>query len=239
MCESSMGRAILGVATAMALAACAGSTERLSSGGAGGVGGAAGAGGSHEPRDGAAGEGFVDAAADAANGGRPPDFERLETCAAAKPCLDSGAQLVEGGRGHLDVGPLTCLFESLRDRIRGKYVHHTRDTFGNGDIGAHHLVLLANDGHVKYARDRYSYIWLSADGSSYRAPDRYGGVEPGERCQLKPPSYFDECIQALKSPASSEAWTCAFGDGTASVPSTLFWFESCVEESPLACEDRP
>jgi len=234
-----MGKTILGVAMAMALAACAGSTERLSSERAGGVGGATGVGDSHEPRDGAAGEGLIDAAADAANGGRPPDFERLETCAAAKPCLDSLAQLVEGSARHIGVEPLTCLFESLRDRTRGKYVHDTPHTFGNGEIGAHHLLLVANDGHVKYARDRYSHIFLIADGSSYRVPDRYGGVEPGQRCQLKPPSYFDGCIQALKSPDSSEAWTCAFGDGTDDIPSTLFWFESCAEESPLACEGRP
>jgi hypothetical protein len=35
---------------------------------------------------------------------------------------------------------------------------------------------------------------------------------------------------------SDEAWACAFGDGDATTPSQLDWFESCEEDTPLACE---
>jgi hypothetical protein len=233
MCNRSLRRAMLGFVAVLGLAGCGGSAERLSSNGAGG---ATGVGDPPHDVDGAAGESPGDAARDAAVGGRPPDFERLEACPVAMTCFDSFAQLIEGSGRNINVKAVTCVLESLRDRTSGKYVHKTPHSFGNGESGANHLLMVGNDGRVKYARDRYRDLFLIRDGSAHRAPDPYAGFEPGHRCQLKPPNYFEGCIEAMKSPQASEAWACAFGDGTPDTPSTLFWFESCIEESPLACE---
>jgi len=69
--------------------------------------------------------------------------------------------------------------------------------------------------------------------------------DPGQRCTLKPQSYFEECVTAVTEDVPGEpdraapgslAYECAFGDGDRQVTSRLLWFESCESESPIACE---
>ncbi|HMI87509.1 MAG TPA: hypothetical protein VK550_25655 [Polyangiaceae bacterium] len=128
--------------------------------------------------------------------------------------------------------------------IRTEGTEVTCDTAGIGDqrqelhpaaaaVGARHLLLVTGDGTVRYARDRYQQISsIPGDESGHHGY----GAEPGRRCQLKPPGYFDGCIAAVQAPQGSDAWACAFGDGGLTVPSAMFWFESCTDASPLTCD---
>jgi hypothetical protein len=211
----SMRYSMMGVVLASAVAGCGGSTENALSV-------------------------AMDGGESAADGSGPTDFDRLQACAGETSCSDSFAQLVESGGPsgrNMRVERVSCFFEALRERTPGKYLHLAEHHFSNGAVGARHFLVVTSQGEVKYARHRYRSISMGAgpDGSSNDVRERL--FDPGRRCQLKPPSYFDDCLTALKSPEGDAAWSCAFGDGSpANEASSIFWFESCTDESPMACE---
>jgi len=166
--------------------------------------------------------------------GAPPatnaDAETLQHCAGSAPCDRSLVQLVENSSREID-GPTRCVLASLAARTPGRYEHETVAAFSNGSTGATHYLVVNEDGSVLYARVPHQ---LGA-GQPPLPPD------PGQRCTLKPASYFEDCAQAVDAAATAHpvgdvAWHCAFGTGDSSTPSTLEWFESCSLESPLACE---
>lgn len=185
---------------------------------------------SHAPSDsGVAGDASVNAAEDA---GPNPDEAALKACALEEPCFESNAQMVENRIAHVLL--FDCVVRGLADRMPGRYAHLTDSTFSNGSVGARHTLVIADDGSALYTRVPYASGPVTIDGSD----------APGQRCVLKPASYFEACATALESysavpfgtPPSAEIWACAFGNGDATTPSELDWFESCEELSPLACE---
>jgi hypothetical protein len=158
------------------------------------------------------------------------DVTRLNACVAATPCEDSSAQLIEGFTHNIHTERLVCVLKALGDRVPGRYTHRTDSTFTSGNVVAEHKFVLNVNG-VAYARKTTS--------GGVGAPAGAGSVEgQGARCQLKPKTYFDACLAAVQDEAKNKdlAWRCAFGDGTATLPSNLEWFESCVTESPIKCE---
>lgn len=154
-----------------------------------------------------------------------PDFETLSACPAAEPCPRSFVQLIEGYLFTVSLSP-ECTLQALRDRVPGRYRHDTDSTWSGGSTGSQHVVLVYANGQAGYARDPYG-------GGFQPTP-----VEPiaGQRCQLKPARFFEECLAALAAnPHSSLSFRCLYaGEITSTGP--LPWFESCVSESPSRCE---
>jgi len=169
-------------------------------------------------------------AADAA-GTLRTDAERLGACAAPQPCSAASAQLIENSSHN--IAPTTnCVLSALAARTPGRYEYVTDSTFGNGAVGAHHTLLVTEAGSVSYARVPYANIFTPGVEAEPPEPD------PGQRCGLKPASYFETCAAAVGASTGDAAlaWECAFGSGDATTPSRLSWFEACVTESPLRCE---
>jgi hypothetical protein len=160
----------------------------------------------------------------------PVDAQTLQSCEVLEPCHSSTAQLVENSFRHID-SATPCVLAALGARTPGRYEHQTDNTFSNGAVGAKHYLIVNADGSVLYARA--PYLFPTSDQGPL-PPD------PGERCTLKPASYFDDCAQAVADASGSigdTAWHCAFGAGESTTPSVLPWFEACSPESPLACEE--
>jgi hypothetical protein len=164
--------------------------------------------------------------------GANPDEATLKACELEEPCFESNAQMVENRIAHILL--FDCVMRGLADRTPGRYAHLTDSTFSNGSAGARHTLVVAGDGSALYTRVPYVSGPVTIDGSD----------AAGQRCVLKPASYFEACATALASysavpfgpPPSDALWACAFGNGDATTPSELAWFESCEELSPLACE---
>ena len=174
-------------------------------------------------------------AADGGDAGEPddnPDEQALRACELEEPCFESNAQMVENRIAHVLL--FDCVVRGLAARTPGRYLHLTDSTWTNGSAGARHTLLVAEDGAVLYTRVPYGGGPATIDGSEVK----------GQRCVLRPPSYFEACATAFEgyapvpfgTPPSDEAWACAFGNGDGVTPSELAWFESCEELSPLACE---
>ncbi len=171
-------------------------------------------------------------AAITADAGANPDEVALEACQVAEPCNASSAQMVENRIAHVLL--FDCIVRGLAARTPGRYVHLTDSTWSNGSAGARHTLVVGADGSTSYTRVPYGSGPVTIDGSDV----------PGQRCVLRSASYFEACATALESysavpfgtPPSDEIWTCAFGNGDATTPSELDWFESCEEHSPPACE---
>jgi hypothetical protein len=144
-----------------------------------------------------------------AESGAPPpnDFATLQSCSTEVCSARSQAQVIELTRS-VDVPGLVCVLEALRDRRPGRYEHTTYGYWSNGGSDAEHVLVVSADGSVRYARSRSGQL--------------VGPIpvfDPGEHCQLKPPSYFDGCLAALErydqadpfSGPDNEAWLCAYG----------------------------
>lgn len=164
-----------------------------------------------------------------------PDAEALAACDVTEPCEPSLAQLAELEGYFLD-DRIGCLLSALGERRVGRYRHETDSTWGNGDAGAVHTLVVHEDGTASYVREAYQCIQSSI------ALEELPPVAP-LRCVLKPPSYFEACAAAIEvldgqayPPEGAEAWACAFGDGDGVTPNNLFWFESCESEAPARCE---
>lgn len=163
----------------------------------------------------------------------------LLACEVEEPCDNrTMSQITEGGN-RASVEGMGCLFEALGQRRAGRYVHRTDHTFTSGSQGAKHTLIVSSDGTAVYARVPYGGYWTLDDGrerwvSDDEAPD------PGQRCILKPSSYFTDCLSAIAEAGQavdgSPAYDCAFGDGDRDSTSHLSWFESCETESTIACE---
>jgi hypothetical protein len=206
------------------LSACGQSDAGSKSGGDGTSGSSGTAGSAGAP--GGAGNGGAGGVA-----GSPGDFEVISGCASGSCTRQSSAQLIEAFSQYIDRDALACVLTALRDRSLGRYTHGTDSTFTSGSVGAHHTIVVLPDGAALYARRRYSSGTVVV---TYEP-------EPAERCVLQPTSYFDACLTALERSSGTmdpEAWSCAFGSGGVTTPSTLHWFESCETESPPICPSR-
>lgn len=167
----------------------------------------------------------------------------LLACEVEQPCeFRAISQQVEGS-SDATVGGTACLFEALATGRAGRYLHQTEHAFTNGSYGAKHTVIVMDDGTAFYARTPYGGYGLETWFVPLdEAPD------PGKRCTLKPQSFFQDCLAAITGepqfPSTSQgygapnslAFECAFGDGYHERTSHLLWFESCEDESPIACE---
>jgi hypothetical protein len=155
----------------------------------------------------------------------------LLACDAPEPCAEAGVQLVERLTHNLRGEETRCVLDALAQRTPGRYRYETTSSHGLGHDNVRHLLLVTPDGSVQYARTEHRAY--SPPGVSEVRPDA------GQRCTLKAPSYFEACREATLGNAMTfqqPYWGCVFGDGSASQPSHLLWFESCVEQSPSACE---
>jgi hypothetical protein len=165
-----------------------------------------------------------------------PDAIALEACQLEDPCSESYIQEAEAAGYHIWVDGSACLLEALAQRTPGRYLHNTDSTWGNGSTGSEHRLVITADGSVLYARTPYEYV-EPFDPDAFR-PD------PGQRCALKPPAFFEACRDAVltETPSTDDfyeedaAWLCLFGDGSQYVPTHLEWFESCETQSPIACD---
>lgn len=158
----------------------------------------------------------------------PNAIDQLLACDIQEPCGRSGAQLIEAGIRNFSKEAAQCVLEGLRDRKPGRYLHDIDSTTTGSSDGAQHVILLTEAGEVLHAVKDYSYGLVTN-----RAP-----VIAGQRCQLKPESYFEGCLSALAGGEATDAdaaWQCVFGSGGLS-PGPFPWFESCSSEMGLACE---
>lgn len=195
--------------------------------GGGGNGGGAGAAG-------AAGASGSAGASGAPSSPVNEDELALQACQAPEPCAEGGVQMVEASSFSLRDAETRCVLDALAQRRPGRYRYNTESAHTGGHVGARHLLLLSTGGSVQYVRTEYESLMPA--GNAVR-PDR------GQRCVLKPGSYFEGCSTAVaaRTQPTGESfpqplWGCVFGDGSATTASHLDWFESCVEESPSACD---
>jgi len=169
---------------------------------------------------------------DAGEPGDNADEQALRACELEEPCFESNAQMVENRIAHVLL--FDCVVRGLAARTPGRYLHLADSTWSDGSVGARHTLLVEEDGSVLYTRVAYS---------SGPAPINGNGAK-GQRCVLRPASYFEACATAFEgydpvpfgTPPSAEAWACAFGNGDGVTPGELDWFESCEELSPLTCD---
>jgi hypothetical protein len=164
----------------------------------------------------------------------PTELERLKACAAEPPCGRSFAQLIEASEQYIDTPGTVCLLEALRDRKPGLYVHEANATDTANTTSETHFIVVDGSADVPHAIGRYQLLGYEGTvTSSVR----------GERCRLKPASYFDACAKAVAAAddelgyggAGSDTWDCVFGSsGTA--PGAMPWFESCESASQLSCD---
>jgi hypothetical protein len=183
--------------------------------------------------------------------GRPPvgepyvrptsaDEILLLSCSVAEPCVyTSITQITEGANHVISLEGSVCLLEALAKGTPGRYVHQTEHAFTNGNLGAKHTLVITSDRSVLYTRVPYGAVYVpDGGGTTYSTHEE--PADPGQRCTLKPRSYFEGCSVAVNATDSaargSLAYECAFGDGDTRKTSHLQWFESCVSASPLACE---
>ena len=215
--------------------------EGSDDGGEAGSGGSAGASGSSA----SAGTGGISDGGSAGTGGEAgapfvppenPDALALEACELDDPCPESYIQEAESSGYYVLVEGSACLLEALARRTPGRYLHDTDSTWGNSGTGAEHRLVITVSGSVLYARTAYEYF-------DPFDPDAFPRPDPGQRCTLKPPEFFEACrdvvltdTPAIEDYYDAPLWLCLFGDGTQYVPTHLNWFESCETESPLTCE---
>lgn len=155
----------------------------------------------------------------------PNELERLLACDVEEPCPRSSAQLIEASIRNFSKDAAACVLEGLRDRKPGRYLHDTDGTTSGSSDGTQHVVLITDAGEALLATKSHSYGPLAnADP-----------VVAGQRCQLKPASYFDGCLSALAGTDADAAWLCLFGS-SGFRPGSVPWFESCSGEVGLSCE---
>lgn len=189
------------------------------------------------------GEAVPDAAGDENDGEfflQTSDDERaLLACSVDDLCeFPTTSQIVEGSNVAY-VATTACTFEALAERRPGRHVHTTDHTWTNGALGAKHTLLVRADGSALYSRVPYGG-YVIFEGNRERFVPYEEAADPGARCTLKPPSYFEDCRVAIgeaeMAREGSAAYRCAFGDGDRDTTSHLSWFESCETVSPIACE---
>lgn len=155
-----------------------------------------------------------------------PDFETLSNCDVPEPCPPSGADLIEGMHLLHERGA-RCVLEALRDGAPGRYVHKTSTNvaYGGPQVSTDYVLVVSASGEARYA-------WTS-QGSLSSSPPPPRLPPPAQRCQLKPASYYQACLDALASfdryDLADPAWRCVY----TSVDS---WLDDCVTESPARCE---
>jgi hypothetical protein len=155
----------------------------------------------------------------------------LLACQAPERCGQASLQLVEAFSYNYRESESRCLLDALARRIPGRYRYETMSSHSSGGATARHLLLVTQAGSVQYVRSEHDQRVVGQPGVTM--------LDPGQRCSLKPSSYFEACLETEPGNFGNAArpfWDCLFGDGTAATASHLFWFESCVEESPSACE---
>src|SRR3954454_19482734 len=124
---------------------------RSGAGGAPASGGASGAGaGGSATGGGASGAGSAGAPT------APDDAMTLKQYDVVEPCRrEAEAQLIEGGTRHVNAADIVCTLDALANLKAGRYRYRTDSTFGNGSVGAEHVVLIETDGTVLYVRVPY------------------------------------------------------------------------------------
>ena len=104
-----------------------------------------------------------------------------------------------------------------------------------GELGMNHVLIVRADGSALYARTKYTTD-NRKDREDTMMPER------AQLCALREPSYFAECLSAVRqlepptAPVPDLPWTCAFGKGDVRTePGELKWFERC-EPAEATCE---
>lgn len=154
----------------------------------------------------------------------PSDYETLGMCEATIPCHATLAQLAEA-TPYIDHDGFTCIMNALAARTPGLYRYENDSTNTFSSTGTDYVLLVTEDGSVLYA--------AQGTYSSATEPMQRVTPKPTARCQLKPASYFESCIEALASRNSQPndpAWACAYGELRSS------WLEQCEDASITACE---
>lgn len=186
-----------------------GSTSHTSTGGTGGIvgdGGTAGMGGM-----GGTGGGLpaCDEKGMQIGGGTPPGYEPF-ACDLPNPCphVDFWAAMYgAGGSPHfVDPAAATCVLESLRDRTISQYSVENHED-GIGQFYTTETVFIVDDTHAfanwEIAKD------LDLTTGTYN------------RQLLKPPAYFDGCLQLTDATA---IWNCMSA-----------WSDGCDTDSAVTC----
>lgn len=228
---------------AIASAAC--SSEHhddplVTAGSAGGVvdaGGMEGGSNAQQPPD--AGTPIEDAASiqDAA----PPEdagaaqYEALLECVAEAPCTTASANVVENFRSEVDKPLFECVFAQLAAGTPGEYVYTARHVFSNGSGDTKHTFLVQQDGTVLYGSSKYGVVQNpSQAGVPETMVESWQRVQ---RCELQPPTYFEDCQAKLASDPSGNntAWPCVYGTADFTLPDEMPWVVSCQEVDELSC----
>lgn len=186
-------------------------------------------------KDGQIPDGSADAAVvDAHVELEPSDLDLISACEAEEPCTGSHAQMADARPYTISDGT-ACLLEHLQERRPGRYAHEATSVHPMGRFGANHVLIVRADGTALYARTQYTTdVRKGREGTMT--------PEPAKLCKLREPSYFEECVAAVRqlepptAPVPELPWKCAFGEGTdRAIPGELQWFESC-EPAPATCE---
>lgn len=111
------------------------------------------------------------------------DYDALRACTPTPSCPASFIQQIENGWPTGNEGT-TCLFEALRDRRPGLYLHGFNHAFTTGS---------SSDAWV---------LVIHADGTVTRA--RHGGT--AERCTLQTPQSFMDCLDGIHTCSNATQW---------------------------------
>jgi hypothetical protein len=216
---------------------------------ASGQGGAAGTGSLAASGDGggggthAMGEPIAGGAGDPVGGGdeEPTLSERaaedqatLRSCGAPSPCAATAVGIIEGLHATPLASEFECVLTALAQRTPGLYRHQTSHSLTNGSWQASHTLLIQADGSALYTRTVSGSVGFPPDFESMPIE----GAAAGQRCALKPASYFETCLEtangASADPELAALSTACVSDGSLSAPGQLPWIESCEDASPLA-----
>ncbi|MFW2387096.1 MAG: hypothetical protein ACN4G0_02090 [Polyangiales bacterium] len=169
-----------------------------------------------------------DAGGGAGNGGNVDpgivaDHQDLGACADDLMCPGGFAQLADGG-DQFALRDLECVLTSLRDRFPGVYRVELDDTHAQGTEVRLLTFVITPSGAIEAA------VMTTLDTSEGEHSETY---LPTERCEPKPPAFFEACLDEVRQWEQFQPFDCVFpaiGEG----PPTP-WFDNCVEQSP-SCE---
>jgi hypothetical protein len=158
--------------------------------------------------------------------GDAASYQALAACAGVQPCATAIARRAQGADALVVTRNVECVLGALRDRSVGVYEIELQSVHEAGtDVGRYRFSVTPT-GAVETAA-----VQTVTDARG--AQERF---VPAERCELRAPDYYDDCIGALLQAQSSElpsqaAVQCVFPRPSAGPP----WAEGCRPQRP-SCE---
>jgi hypothetical protein len=173
---------------------------------------------------GTAGNGGGARAGSACESPNEEDYRTLESCNVGNGCLIRRVRGY-GNPPYLELGGYQCLLSALRDRTPGR--HTLRTDYSDSCQWDREVLVVDSDGNV-FVSSAHNY----SGGSPLSCPrDPCLSYGVTERCTLKPPSFFDDCLALGMEPSTGGG--AGAPDGDWALPMECYrWYMDCESAEP-------